>query len=80
MRAVVSVEQWQEITRRAVEDALDGKASARNWLSKYLLDPILRSTVMKAEVTEVIDEVGQAKTLIRLATMLGALLPDMQEE
>jgi hypothetical protein len=80
MHAVVSVEDWQEITRRAVEDALQGKASARSWLSKYLLDPILRTTVGKAEMSEVVDEGGQVKKIIKFATMLEAMWPELQEE
>ena len=80
MHSVVSVDDWKAITLRAVEDALDGKASARNWLSKYLLDPVLKSVAMQAEVTDTIDETGQNKKLIRLVTMLSALLPGMQEE
>lgn len=37
MRAQVSPEDWNRIVRRAVSDAKRGGASAREWLSKYLL-------------------------------------------
>jgi len=80
MHSVVSVDDWQAITLRAVEDALDGKASARNWLSRYLLDPVLKSVAVMGEVKDVVDETGQNKKLIRLVTMLSALLPGMQDE
>lgn len=33
----VSMEDWIQITRRAIEDAKDGDWRARNWLSDYLM-------------------------------------------
>jgi len=37
MSSVATVEEWQEITRKAVEDAKLGNWRARDWLSNYLL-------------------------------------------
>ena len=34
---VCSSEKWRAIFERAVEDATNGEAKARDWLSKYLL-------------------------------------------
>lgn len=44
LRTTVSKEDWINIARRAVADALDGDAKARDWLSKYLMgeDPVGR--------------------------------------
>jgi hypothetical protein len=38
-----TLEDWRLITRRAIDDAIDGKASARNWLSSYILGRYLTS-------------------------------------
>lgn len=37
MFQVVTMDDWEQITRRAVEDAKKGDASARNWLTHYLI-------------------------------------------
>lgn len=34
-----TLEDWRLITRRAITDAIDGKPSARTWLSNYILGP-----------------------------------------
>ena len=34
---VVTVEDWQAIVRRALDDAKNGDAKAREWLTKYLV-------------------------------------------
>ena len=39
MGSVVTVDDWVEITLRAVEDAKDGNYRARDWLSKYIVGP-----------------------------------------
>ena len=33
----VSLEDWQAIVRRALDDAKNGDAKAREWLARYLL-------------------------------------------
>lgn len=42
----VSVQDWAQVVRRAVEDAKQGDARARDWLSKHILegvaDPLFR--------------------------------------
>jgi hypothetical protein len=37
MMSACSLDDWKAITLRAVEDAKQGSAAARDWLSKYLL-------------------------------------------
>ena len=37
MSDAVSLDDWQRITERAVQDALDGDGAARAWLSRHLL-------------------------------------------
>ena len=37
MSDAVSLDDWQRITHRAVQDALDGDGTARAWLSRHLL-------------------------------------------
>lgn len=45
LRAEVTPDRWRRVVARALKDAEAGDASARNWLSRYLLprdglDPI----------------------------------------
>ncbi len=35
----VSLDDWRQIVGRAVVDAKDGDAKARDWLTRYLLGP-----------------------------------------
>lgn len=37
IESVCSIEDWASIAKRAVKDAKNGDAQARNWLSKYLI-------------------------------------------
>lgn len=37
MFQVVTLDDWEAITRRAVEDAKKGDAAARTWLTNYLI-------------------------------------------
>ena len=39
MMAECSLGDWRLITRTAITDAIAGKASARTWLSNYILGP-----------------------------------------
>ncbi len=46
LNEAVTVEDWAQVVRRAVEDAKQGDARARDWLSKHILegvaDPLFR--------------------------------------
>jgi uncharacterized protein (DUF2384 family) len=37
LKESVSLTQWKKIAKRAVDDAMQGDAKARDWLSKYLI-------------------------------------------
>ncbi len=37
LNAAASLERWRQIIDRAIKDAIDGDARAREWLSQYLL-------------------------------------------
>lgn len=37
LNRAVSASQWDKIVKRAIADAIEGDAKARDWLSKYLL-------------------------------------------
>ena len=50
LNAVVTLEVWQRIGQRAVDDALAGDSKAREWLSKWLMQSEARTlTVLAAE-------------------------------
>jgi hypothetical protein len=50
LNAAVPLDTWQEICKRAADDALAGDAKARDWLSKWLIANESRSlTVLAAE-------------------------------
>lgn len=37
LNGAVTLDAWREIVQRAIEDAKNGEAKARDWLAKYLL-------------------------------------------
>jgi hypothetical protein len=49
MAAVVTIEDWQAITSRAVQDAKAGDNAARTWLSRHLVgdEPLLLNELME---------------------------------
>ena len=50
LNAVVPLDVWHRICQRAVDDALDGDAKARDWLAKHLMQTEARTlTVLAAE-------------------------------
>ena len=50
LNAAVTLDVWQRIVQRAVDDALAGDAKAREWLSKWLMQAEVRTlTVLAAE-------------------------------
>ena len=67
---VVTVEDWQAIVRRALDDAKNGDGKAREWLAKYLVGaepPTLLSIAateqrQEIEADVVVDEVDQEVT------------------
>jgi hypothetical protein len=54
MMSVCSLEDWRQITLRAVQDAKQGDSSAREWLAKYLvgLPGVVAPTVTEALAAE----------------------------
>jgi hypothetical protein len=52
----VSFEDWQDIVRRAVQDAKDGDVKAREWLSKYLLG---KSTLPVSGLDRILQEMHE---------------------
>jgi hypothetical protein len=57
--AATPVAQWRRVVEKALEQALDGDAAARAWLSKYLLgdDPL--------SLVELVDELKAALEKVR---------------
>jgi hypothetical protein len=49
MAAVVSIEDWEAITTRAVQDAKAGDNAARSWLAKHLIgdEPLALAELME---------------------------------
>jgi hypothetical protein len=56
MGEVVSLEDWRDIVRQAVQDASDGDAKAREWLSKYLLG---KSTLPASTLGNLLQEINE---------------------
>ena len=52
-----SVDDWQRICQRAVEDAVDGDHRARDWLAKYLVgEPQVVANILHAHIQTETDE------------------------
>ena len=72
-----TVEQWRDITRKAVTQAIeDGNWRARDWLTKYLIGPAI--TAVQTQIVESVDPltgdlVKELSTLI--AHVYGGVLP-----
>ena len=57
LNAAVTLDTWQAICKRAADDALAGDARARDWLSKWLLEPSSRPlTLLAAEEMDATSE------------------------
>jgi hypothetical protein len=54
---VASLESWRKIVARAVEDAKQGDARAREWLSRYLIGDRTTVDLMHHEVGQIILQV-----------------------
>ena len=48
LNATVTLEVWQQIVERAVQDAKNGDAKAREWIAKYLIGDERPSLVLLA--------------------------------
>lgn len=63
LNEVVSLEDWKEIVRRAVESAKLGNPKARDWLAKYLVDgigkPLFQLAVREREGLSVDDRIDK---------------------
>ena len=66
----VSVDDWLEVVEKALADAKEGQASARNWLSNYLIGKP-KQQVMIEGMKEIVDRTDEVRTL---ATVLEAVL------
>ena len=78
MRDVVTVEEWEQICKRAVIDAKDGNWRARDWLSNYLLGKpaILVDATVTARVAPIAvlpPLEGQAEADLMRDMMIAAL-------
>jgi len=59
LNSAVPLDSWQEICKRAADDALAGDSKAREWLSKWLLGVESRVlTTLAAQETEISSEVA----------------------
>jgi len=72
--ATVSLEDWGDVVKTALEHAKEGDAKARTWLSSYLIGtPIQR---IAAIVTDTADKFPEDERLKLLHTMLFGEEPD----
>ncbi len=62
METIVSGEAWQAIVKKATQDAIEGDAKARSWLSAYLLGmPISRVQEVEEESNAMDDIVRKVQ-------------------
>ena len=66
----VTVDDWMEVVEQALADAKEGKASARNWLSNYLIGKPKQQVRIEG-MKEIVDKTDEVRTL---ATVLEAVL------
>jgi len=75
----VSIKDWIAIVAKAVDDAIDGKPSARKWLSDYLLgQPMQRS--VSAQISVDLSGAPDQRRLARLRAILLAAVVDGDAE
>lgn len=68
LQEVCSMDAWRQIAMRAVSDAMEGDAKARDWLSRYLCP----QTPIDAELgTEPPPEMSQETILAEIGQILG---------
>jgi hypothetical protein len=64
LNEIVSLEDWKEIVRRAVESAKLGNPKARDWLAKYLVDgigkPLFQLAVRERQGRSVDDRIDRS--------------------
>jgi len=68
----VSVDDWRDIVRRAVDDAIDGDTKARQWLSNYLIGTPIRRVAQDINVrTQKFSEEERLQALKKLLDVEG---------
>jgi hypothetical protein len=69
LRAVLgacSIEDWEEVVRRAVVDAKAGDARAREWLSAYVLGGGISPSTLAVEEEAGVDPLEEQISLAKL--------------
>lgn len=69
MMSECSLDDWRDITRQAITDAKDGKASARTWLSNYILGPA-HALVDRESSDHVVGDGTVERKLVRLMAVI----------
>lgn len=70
----VSLEDWGEIIKKAVSDAIDGDYRARQWIAGYLIGTPIQRVALDARVEEV--RFTDVQRALAVKGILGGLLGD----
>ena len=66
MQRCATVERWEAIVNRALDDAADGNASARTWLSNYLLGKPAQHATVQIENNLALDETARLHDMVTI--------------